>query len=166
MSKPDLSFLCRHPAHFLALGFGSGLSPKAPGTAGTLIALPLYYLIFVPAASPEFLHYFVITILFIIGIPLCTKAGKALGVSDHGSIVWDEIVAMFLVLEFTPFTFSGWVMAFVLFRIFDIWKPFPIRQFDAKLKGGFGVMFDDLLAAIYTIATMKLLLCLMTTYAH
>ena len=99
----------------------------------------------------------ILALLFVIGIPLCTQAGKALGVSDHGSIVWDEIVAMMLVLKFTPASPLGWIIAFVLFRLFDIWKPFPIRQCDAKLKGGFGVMFDDLLAAVYAIICLKLI---------
>jgi len=87
-----------------------------------------------------------------------------MGVSDHGSIVWDEIVAMLLVLEFTPLAWTWWVAAFALFRLFDIRKPFPIRQCDAQLKGGFGVMFDDLLAAIYAIASLKALQWLMMHY--
>lgn len=151
---PSLRFLLRHPAHFLALGFGSGLSRVAPGTLGTLAALPLFLGLM---QLPDALHLPVIAFLFIVGIPICQKTGDALGVSDHGGIVWDEIVAMLLVLEFTPYTWSWWLAAFLLFRLFDIWKPFPIRQFDARLKGGFGVMFDDLLAAIYAIASLKVL---------
>ena len=154
---PNWKFLIEHPAHFFALGFGSGLSPKAPGTAGTLLALPLFFGLM---QIPENLHLALIIGLFLIGIPLCTIAGKALGVSDHGSIVWDEIVAMLLVLEFTPKHWLWWLVAFLLFRLFDIWKPAPIRQCDAKLKGGFGVMFDDLLAAIYAIICLKGLLWL------
>jgi phosphatidylglycerophosphatase A len=154
---PNLQFLLHHPSHFFALGFGSGLAPKAPGTFGTLVGLPLFWLL---TFMPEPIHYLTLTALFLIGIPLCTHTGNALGVSDHGSIVWDEIVAMMLVLEFTPASPLWWSIAFVLFRLFDIWKPAPIRQCDAKLKGGFGVMFDDLLAAIYAIISLKLLLCL------
>ena len=154
---PNWKFLIAHPTHFLALGFGSGLSPKAPGTAGTLLALPLFFGLM---QIPENLHLAIIMGLFLIGIPFCTIAGKALGVSDHGSIVWDEIVAMLLVLEFTPKHWLWWLVAFLLFRLFDIWKPAPIRQCDAKLKGGFGVMFDDLLAAIYAIICLKGLLWL------
>ena len=156
-TQPTLKFLTAHPAHFFALGFGSGLSPKAPGTAGTLLALPLFFGLM---QLPENLHLALITGLFLIGIPLCTIAGKALGVSDHGSIVWDEIVAMLLVLECTPKHWLWWLVAFLLFRLFDIWKPAPIRQCDDKLKGGFGVMFDDLLAAIYAIICLKGLLWL------
>ena len=151
---PNLKFLLSHPSHFFALGFGSGLSPKAPGTAGTLIAFPLFFLL---NLAPENTQLMILALLFVIGIPLCTQAGKALGVSDHGSIVWDEIVAMMLVLKFTPASPLWWIIAFVLFRLFDIWKPFPIRQCDAKLKGGFGVMFDDLLAAVYAITCLKLI---------
>ena len=103
-----------------------------------------------------------IAALFVIGIPICSITGKHLGVVDHGSIVWDEIVAMMLVLTFTPNQWQWWLTAFLLFRLFDIWKPYPIRQFDAKLKNGFGVMFDDLLAAIYAIICLKVLLWVMT----
>lgn len=146
MPKLDVKFLLSHPAHFFALGFGSGLTPKAPGTFGTLVGLSLFWLISSYALHMQLL---IITTLFLIGIYFCHKTGKDLGVADHGGIVWDEIVAMMLVLTITPPHWIAWLAAFSLFRLFDIWKPFPIRQFDAKLKNGFGVMFDDLLAAIY-----------------
>ena len=160
-TSPDLGFLLRHPAHCVALGFGSGLAPKAPGTVGSLVGLPLFALLML---LPDIAHLPVIALLFLVGIPLCTKAGDALGVSDHGSIVWDEIVAMMLVLEFTPRGAIWWLAAFLLFRLFDIWKPAPIRQCDARLKGGFGVMFDDLLAALYAIAVLQGLQWLMTRF--
>ena len=99
----------------------------------------------------------IIAALFLVGIYFCDVTGKALGVADHGGIVWDEIVAMMLVLTVTPPHWAGWLVAFLLFRLFDIWKPFPIRYFDAKLKNGFGVMFDDLLAAAYAMASMWLI---------
>ena len=152
MANPDTKFLLAHPAHFFALGFGSGLLPKAPGTFGTLIGLPLFWLI-----SGYTLHtqLLIITALFLLGIYFCHKTGQDLGVADHGSIVWDEIVAMMLVLSIAGNTWSLWLIAFLLFRLFDIWKPYPICYFDANLKNGFGVMFDDLLAAIYTILVMK-----------
>lgn len=152
---PDFKFLIAHPAHFFALGFGSGLTKKAPGTFGTLVGLPLFWLISNYTFSTQLGVAFM---LFVFGVYVCEKTGKALGVADHGSIVWDEIVAMMLVLFFTPFTWLGWLAAFLLFRLFDIWKPFPIRYFDAKLKNGFGVMFDDLLAAIYAILVLKFIL--------
>jgi phosphatidylglycerophosphatase A len=152
---PNVQFLLQHPAHFFGLGFGTGLAPKAPGTFGTLIGYPLFWLISVYALSTQLI---IISALFLIGIYFCGVTGKALGVSDHGGIVWDEIVAMMLVLAFTPNQWQWWLVAFLLFRLFDIWKPFPIRQFDAKLKNGFGVMFDDLLAAIYAIIGLQGLL--------
>jgi len=97
-----------------------------------------------------------------VGIYFCDVTGKALGVADHGGIVWDEIVAMMLVLTITPYQWLWWIVAFALFRLFDIWKPFPIRQCDAKLKGGFGVMFDDLLAAIYAMISLQILIWITT----
>lgn len=156
MVNPDFKFMLSHPAHFFALGFGSGLAPKAPGTFGTLVGLPIFWLISGYALNVQLI---IIAALFIIGIYFCNKTGKSLGVVDHGAIVWDEIVAMMLVLTITPPHWLAWFTAFALFRLFDIWKPFPIRQFDAKLKNGFGVMFDDLLAAIYTGLCMWLIMC-------
>jgi phosphatidylglycerophosphatase A len=151
---PDVAFMLSHPAHFLALGFGSGLSRYAPGTLGTLVALPLFMLLMMaPAAT----HLAILASLYLLGVWLCRVTGKNLGIADHGGIVWDEIVAMMLVLKYTPETWQWWLIAFLLFRLFDIWKPFPIRWFDRRLKGGFGVMFDDLLAAIYAIAGLKVL---------
>ena len=148
---PNAKFLFQHPANFFALGFGSGLAPKAPGTVGTLVGLPLFWLISGQSLS---IQLSIIALFFVIGIYFCGVAGKNLGVADHGSIVWDEIAAMMLVLALTPFSAAWCFVAFLLFRLFDIWKPFPIRQFDAKLKNGFGVMFDDLLAAIYAILSL------------
>jgi phosphatidylglycerophosphatase A len=153
--SPNLQFLLQHPAHFFGLGFGSGLAPKAPGTFGSLVGYPLFWLISVYALPTQLM---IIAALFIIGVYFCDVTGRALGVSDHGGIVWDEIVAMMLVLAFTPNQWQWWLMAFLLFRLFDIWKPYPIRQFDVKLKNGFGVMFDDLLAAIYAIIGLQGLL--------
>jgi phosphatidylglycerophosphatase A len=116
--------------------------------------LPLFWLIADYGLSVKLA---IIAVLFIIGIYFCDKTGKDLGVADHGAIVWDEIVAMMLVLTITPPHWAGWLIAFCLFRFFDIWKPFPIGYFDAKLKNGFGVMFDDLLAAVYTMLSMWLI---------
>lgn len=158
MPNLDLKFLLSHPAHFFALGLGSGLVKKAPGTFGTLVGLPLFWLI---SGYTLTIQLIAISILFLLGIYVCEVTGKALGVSDHSAIVWDEIVAIMLVLTTIAPNWYLWLMAFLLFRLFDIWKPFPIRQFDAKLKHGFGVMFDDLLAALYTIISMQLILCIM-----
>jgi phosphatidylglycerophosphatase A len=153
-SRPDFRFLLAHPAHLIAFGFGSGLAPKAPGTVGTLLGLPLFWLI--AAAAPDLPSRTVLVIAaFLLGVWACGRAGRALGVADHGGMVWDEIVAFALVLLFTP---AGWLwigLAFALFRLFDILKPWPIRFADTHLKNGFGVMFDDLLAAAYAIAVIK-----------
>jgi phosphatidylglycerophosphatase A len=154
LANPNLKFLLSHPAHFFALGFGSGLAPKAPGTFGTLVAFPLYWLISNYSFSTQLM---IITALFLFGIYVCDKTGKALGVADHSAIVWDEIVAMMLVLTVASLHWLICLLAFLLFRLFDIWKPFPISYFDAKLKNGFGVMFDDLLAAIYAMASLLLI---------
>ena len=154
MNEPNVKFLLSHPAHFFALGFGSGLAPKAPGTFGTLIGLPLFWLIAGFSLPTQLLTIF---ILFVAGVYFCGFTGKNLGVADHGGIVWDEIVAIMLVLTMVPVSWFWWLVAFLLFRLFDIWKPYPICYFDAKLKNGFGVMFDDLLAAIYAMLVLKLI---------
>ncbi len=147
--KPTREFLLKHPAHFIALGFGSGLAPKAPGTFGTLAALPIYALA-VWLGGTWFLAI-IAMLLFFIGIWASGVTGAALGVSDHSDIVIDEIAAFLLILVFTPRSWPWIVLAFVLFRIFDILKPWPISVADRRIKGGFGVMFDDLLAAVFTI---------------
>ena len=158
--QPSLKFLFAHPAHLIAFGFGSGLAPKAPGTVGTLLGLPLFWLIV--ALAPDLPNQIILLIAsFLLGVWACGRTGRALGVSDHGGMVWDEIVAFALVLMFTPVvSFSSvgmlWTaLAFGLFRLFDIVKPWPIRIADARMKNGFGVMFDDLLAAAYAIAIIK-----------
>jgi len=161
LANPTIKFLLAHPAHFFGLGFGSGLAPKAPGTFGTLAGFPLFWLIFNYSFDVQLI---IIAALFLVGVYFCDVTGKALGVADHGGIVWDEIVAMMLVLAVTPPYWLSWLVAFLLFRLFDIWKPFPIKQFDVKLKNGFGVMFDDLLAAIYAIISLKLILWAITAF--
>lgn len=153
--RPTRQFLFKHPAHLIAFGFGAGLMPKAPGTWGTLVGIPFYFLALRLGGTPAVLASALI--LFGIGIWASAITGRALGVADHGGIVIDEIAAFVLVLAFTP---AGWLWlatAFVLFRIFDIFKPWPIRYFDRTLKGGFGVMFDDFLAAAGAIAILLLL---------
>ena len=147
--RPTFGFMLRHPAHVIALGAGAGLMPAAPGTAGTLLAFPLYWALAPVCATPTLLV--LIAVGFVIGVWACARTGQALGAADHGAMVWDEIVAFMLVLVFTP---AGWLWqagAFLLFRFFDILKPPPIRYFDRRLKNGFGVMFDDLLAALYAV---------------
>ena len=153
--RPDWKFVFSHPAYFLSFGFGSGLARKAPGTFGTLAAFPLYWLLAPHLSDVMFL--ILLTGAFVLGVWVCGYTGRVLGVSDYGGIVWDEIVAMLLVLWFTP---PGWywsLLAFVLFRFFDIVKPPPIRHFDSNWHGGLGVMFDDLLAAGYALLCMAVI---------
>jgi len=153
--KPGWRFLLSHPAHLLSFGFGSGLARKAPGTFGTLAAFPIYW-----ALAPRLTDWQFLIVLvgaFAVGVWVCGITGKALGVADYGGIVWDEIVAMLLVLLFTP---PGWdwaLLAFALFRFFDIVKPPPIRYFDSNWHGGLGVMFDDLLAAGYALLCLAVI---------
>lgn len=147
-TNPDWRFLRAHPAHFLAFGFGAGLARKAPGTWGSLVAIPLYFL---ALSWGPVMYWTVVALALVVGVWLCGRTGAALGVHDHGGIVWDEIAAMLLVLPYAPPTWWGYVLAFALFRLFDIWKPFPIAWCDARLSGGFGVMFDDVLAAGYAV---------------
>tara|TARA_Y100001936_G_scaffold240400_1_gene274785 strand:+ start:4800 stop:5366 length:567 start_codon:yes stop_codon:yes gene_type:complete len=147
--KPNLSFIFQHPAFFLAFGGGGGLSSVAPGTLGTLIAYPLFLLLNQHLDPIQFLSF--IGLMFIIGIWACGLTGKILKVHDHGGMVLDEIVAFLLVLFFTPDNIVWQASAFFLFRLFDIYKPQPIRYYDKKLHDGFGVMFDDMLAAFYTL---------------
>jgi phosphatidylglycerophosphatase A len=147
--RPNLRFVYAHPAHAIAFAGGIGLAPFAPGTFGTLLAFPLFALLV--ATTGAVTQLFVFMVLFAIGAWACQVTGRALGVSDHGGMVWDETVAFLLVLMFTPAGWSWQIAAFALFRFFDIVKPQPIRHFDSTLKNGFGVMFDDLLAAGYTM---------------
>ncbi len=144
--------MLRHPAHLIALGAGAGLTPIAPGTAGTLVAWLVY--IGVAPGRDAWPWLVLLAGLFALGIWACGRTGRALGASDHGAMVWDEIVAFMLVLLFTPAGFLWQAFAFVLFRLFDILKPPPIRYYDRKLKSGFGVMFDDLLAAGYALLVL------------
>jgi len=151
--KPGLSLVYSHPAYFISFSGGIGLIPVAPGTMGTLAAFPLFWVINYYLSPLYFL--LLLDIMFIAGIWACGLSGKALGAPDHGSMVWDETVAFLLVLYFTPVNWAWQLAAFILFRFFDIAKPQPIRYFDDRLKGGFGVMFDDLLAAFFTLLCLS-----------
>ncbi|MDR2924564.1 MAG: phosphatidylglycerophosphatase A [Azoarcus sp.] len=153
--RPSVRLLL-NPAHLISLGFGSGLSPFAPGTAGTLAAW-LLYPVLCAAALPDAAFLALLALFFVLGIFTTQRTGKALGVPDHGAIVWDEMVAMWLVLFFTPPSILWQAVAVALFRLFDILKPPPIRQADKRFKNGFGVMFDDLLAAAYTLLALAAL---------
>ncbi len=146
---PTWQFILRNPVHFLAFGCGAGLFPRAPGTAGTVLAFPLFWYLGPRLMPLEFL--LLIAALFVLGIWMCDKTGKALGAHDHSGIVWDELVAFLLVLDFTPNTLLWQALAFLLFRAFDVLKPPPIGYFDETVRNGFGVMLDDLIAAFYTL---------------
>jgi phosphatidylglycerophosphatase A len=148
-NTPTFAFLVRHPAHFIALGFGAGLAPIAPGTFGTLVAIPLAALLRAYSSGAGFIA--AIVAFALVGVWAAQVTGRDLGVADHGAIVWDEVVAFTLVLYFVGGDVAWVALSFFVFRFFDIVKPPPIRHFDATLKNGFGVMFDDLLAALYTL---------------
>lgn len=154
MVRPTPQFLISHPAHFIALGFGTGLAPVAPGTAGTLLAFPLFYLS-APGMSLAF-FFGMLAAMFALGVWACGRTGRDMGIADHSAMNWDEVVAFMLVLALTPEGIGWQVFAFFAFRGFDVLKPQPIRHFDRTMKGGFGVMFDDLLAAFYTLLVMAL----------
>ena len=144
---PDARFLVAHPAHFIALGFGAGLAPRAPGTFGTLVGWAIF-LVAYEWLAPLVIAFLAIP-LFFLGVWACERTGRDLGVQDHGSMVWDEVVAFLPLAALCSASLLMQLVAFGLFRLFDIWKPFPIRLFEQRLKGGFGVMFDDLIAACY-----------------
>lgn len=154
MTHPTARFMLSHPAHCIALGFGTGLAPVAPGTVGTLLAYPLFYVLSMWVNVYEMLG--IIAAFFVLGVWACGRTGRAMGISDHSGMVWDEVVAMMLILLVIPAETAWWVAAFFLFRIFDVLKPPPIRYFDQTIKGGFGVMFDDILAAFYTLLVLAL----------
>lgn len=141
------------PTGFLAFGLGSGLSPKAPGTTGSLAAL----IFAVPlVALPLWAGILSVFLAFWLGVYLCGATTQRLGVHDHGGIVWDEFVGMWMVLLFVPFELIWWLAAFVLFRLFDVLKPWPILWLDRRVGGGFGIMIDDVLAAVYALLPLLL----------
>ena len=146
----NIKFLLKHPSHFIALGFGVGLSKKAPGTLGTLVGIPLYLFIF----SYSFFIQIMVAFLFIVGgIFVCNQTAHALKVKDPSAIVWDEISAFFLMLIIAHPVLNIFQIfeLFILFRIFDIWKPFPINYIDRHVSGGLGIMLDDYVAAFFAL---------------
>ena len=150
----QLNSVWKNPIHFLASGFGSGLLPKIPGTWGTLVAIPIYLLLS-PLSLP--LYALILLIMFLVGIWLCDVTAKAWGLYDHPAIVWDEIVGYLLTMYAAP---HGWVwiiMGFVLFRLFDIWKPWPISWMDRRITGGLGIMLDDVAAAFLSWIALHLI---------
>lgn len=147
--KPNLS----NPIHLLAFGFGSGLSPVAPGTMGTLVAVPVYLAL---QNLPIVSYLMVVIVLTVLGVYLCQRTALDLNVHDHPGIVWDEIVGYLVTMIAAP---AGWiwlVAGFILFRFFDIVKPWPINWIDANIAGGFGIMLDDLVAAIFALMILQI----------
>ncbi|MFN3786033.1 MAG: phosphatidylglycerophosphatase A [Thiothrix sp.] len=142
------------PVYFLAFGFGSGLSPFAPGTAGTLAAIPLYLLV---AQLPLLGYLLVLGGISLMGIWICGEASRRLGMHDHAGIVWDEFAGFLVTMTAAP---AGWwwiVVGFFLFRLFDIGKPWPVGVADREIGGGFGIMLDDLLAGVYAWMSLQAL---------
>ena len=155
---PLPSSIWTDPLLLLACGLGSGAARFAPGTFGTLVAIPLYW--FMQPLS--ILYYALITlVLFLLGIGLCGYAARKLGVHDHPGIVWDEIVGYLITMFMAPIGLMWIIIGFALFRLFDIWKPWPISWLDAKVSGGFGIMIDDVLAGIYAACVLQLLVFLL-----
>lgn len=154
MSTPTFKQLFKNPNHLFAFGFGSGLAKKAPGTFGTLAAIP-FFLLLQNLSWPLYLSWLLVT--FALGVLWCDRSSKAMGVHDHGGIVWDEFVGFWITMFMAP---TGWVwilIGFVLFRFFDILKPWPINWLDKKVHGGFGIMIDDALAGIYALLVLQLI---------
>jgi len=162
MSRIEKNFAIRiltDPVHILAFGLGTGLAPIAPGTVGSLLGVLLAWLTLDLGLITQI---GVAVALFVVGIWICGESSRRLGVHDHGGIVWDEITGMFVTLLVAPATPSAWVLGFLLFRVFDIVKPWPIRDLDHRLGGGVGIMLDDLVAALYAAILLALYGWLMT----
>lgn len=146
--------LLKHPSVFIATGFGSGLSPVAPGTAGTLVSLLLFF--FMQDTTWPLLVLCVMG--FIAGVWLCQQTSARLGVHDHGGIVWDEFIGMWLTLLWVPISLTSLVLGFALFRLFDIFKPWPIGYLDKRVHGGLGIMLDDVIAGVFANICLQLIL--------
>lgn len=153
MNKKTISTkVWQDPAWFIAFGFGSGLMPLAPGTWGTLVAIPLYLIL----SSFSIGYYLGFTLLaFILGVWISERVTRELGEHDYSGIVWDEVVGYLLTMAMAPKGFLWMAVGFLLFRLFDIWKPQPVRMIDQHVKGGLGIMLDDILAAVIAWLIMQ-----------
>jgi phosphatidylglycerophosphatase A len=162
MSKADkisARTVMTDPVHLLAFGFGLGLAPKAPGTVGTLLGVVFAWLVLDLGLAVQIA---IGVAMFVAGIWICGDSSRRIGQHDPGGIVWDEIAAMYLTLLVAPPTITAWILAFGLFRAFDIVKPWPIRDLDHRMGGGLGIMLDDLVAALYAAILLALYRWLMT----
>ncbi|WP_196156902.1 phosphatidylglycerophosphatase A [Reinekea sp. G2M2-21] len=152
MTEPSARRWHNHWVHFLAFGFGSGAAPKAPGTFGTLAAIPVFLLL---AYLPLWAYLMVVVLTFALGVYLCGQASKDMGVHDHGGIVWDEFVGFWITMIALPVHWAWVIAGFVLFRFFDIIKPWPIGWLDKRVHGGLGIMIDDVIAGIFALAILQ-----------
>ena len=149
----------KDPVNLLAFGFGTGLSPIAPGTVGSLLGVGLAWM----TRDLQFIGQAGVAIgLVLSGVWICGESARRIGVHDHGGIVWDEISGMYVTLLLAPLSVTSWLLAFALFRVFDIVKPWPIRDLDHRIPGGLGIMLDDLVAALYAAILLALFGWLMT----
>jgi len=157
VKSAKMLFNLKNPIHFMALGLGSGLCPKIPGTAGTLMAIPFFLLL---AQLPFWAYTLVVILAFLLGIKICGIASKDAGVHDHGAIVWDEFVGYWvtmlpLVFYHLPITWQAILFGFLFLRVFDMLKPFPISYLDKNISGGLGIMIDDVAAAIAAMICLR-----------
>jgi phosphatidylglycerophosphatase A len=154
LNQPPAKVVLTNPVHFLAFGLGSGLSPVAPGTTGTMAAIPLAWLMAEYLSLPLYLA--VTLVAMVVGFWICGRSSEMLGVNDHRGIVWDEFVGYFITMIYVTQTWYWVLLGFLLFRFFDIFKPWPAKQFDASLHNGVGIMIDDVIAGLYALACMHL----------
>lgn len=157
-SKINFRELIKRPVCFFGLGFGSGLAPKAPGTFGTITAIPVYLLIEPLGLA---LYIFLTVLAFLVGISICQQSADWIGKEDPSAVVWDEIVGYLVTMIAAPQGWQWLFIGFILFRFFDILKPWPIRWFDKNLHGGFGIMVDDVFAGLMALLSMQLIYYMM-----
>ncbi|APZ44191.1 phosphatidylglycerophosphatase A [Acidihalobacter ferrooxydans] len=157
--QPSARVVFGHPVHLLAFGFGAGLAPVAPGTAGTVVAIPLFVAMsYLPLAA-----YLALTVLAMVaGFWICGRSSELLGVHDHGGIVWDEIVGYLITMIGAPLAWPWVLLGFVLFRVLDVFKPWPASWADRRLRGGVGIMMDDVFAGIYALIIMQVVMHALT----
>lgn len=165
--RPNFAFMMSHPWHMISLGFGSGLSPIMPGTVGTVFGSISFHILTqqFPTIFTNITWYIICIVGFLLGVKTCQFTGDALNSPDSGHMVWDEIIAIWFILAcMMPTTLLEEIAAFMLFRIFDMLKPPPIRWFDKNIHGGFGVMLDDVIAALFVIFSLMLYTKIIATF--